>query len=171
MCARGHKKPALGALTLKAGCVDLSRPILAPWHARWHTGPLVLRRPCDVTGEPAASRAAERHVALRRRRDAIGIALDRAGAGRAAQRGPCPIAGDQVQSLRRVVCIRTWLAHRWPPGGSPRHEERRTGGRERQALRSTLFGGTIPLEQWPWSPKSGHGWEKFIPVPCPSVPA
>jgi hypothetical protein len=77
-------------------------------HTRWAR---VLRRSGDVARESTAAGATQRHVALRRWRHAIGITLDRTGARWATEWRARAVAGDEMQRLGRVICIRTWLAH------------------------------------------------------------
>ncbi len=76
-----------------------------------HVRKRALRGSRDIACEATAARATQRHVALRRRRHTVGIALDWPGARRTAQRRPRAVTGDEMQSLGGIVCIRTWLAH------------------------------------------------------------
>jgi len=48
-----------------------------------------------------------------------GIALDRAGTRRTAERLAGPVAADKVKDLRGVVRIWTWLTHRPSDDQSP----------------------------------------------------
>jgi hypothetical protein len=83
----------------------------------------------DVTREAATARAFQRHVGFGRRGRSVRIPLDRTRARWTAQGRARPIAGNQMQGLRRVVCIRTWLAHMSLQGYS-QARRRRTGQSE-----------------------------------------
>jgi len=78
-----------------------------------------LGSPRDIARSAPTISAAERHVRHRCRRMLAGIPLDRAGAGRTAQRVSGLVAMDEVKDLRGVVRVWTRLTHRpsddpWP---------------------------------------------------------
>ena len=70
-----------------------------------------LRRSGYIVCRSSAAFAAERHVRVGRRRNLMGIPLDRSRAGGTAEGRSAAIVADQKQSLSRIVRIRTWLAH------------------------------------------------------------
>jgi len=73
---------------------------------------MTLGGPGDVTSDAPAAAAAQGDVRVGRGRGVRRIANDLAGAGRTTQRGAIPIAGDELQGLRRVVGGGAGFAHR-----------------------------------------------------------
>lgn len=65
----------------------------------------------DVSGDAAATRAAERDVRARDGWYLIRITQNPSRTGRTAQRSACAIVRDELQRLRRIVRGRTWLSH------------------------------------------------------------